>query len=257
MGRKRSAVGHPDAESTVYQSAGDPLLTALFEGDVEGARQLLEAGGCDVEAADQLGWRPLHRAAFGGFDGITAALLERRADPLSTDTDGLQPLHIAAAGGHADCCQLLLNARADPTAPEQYSGMSAQMYTLVQEGEQGKRMQEVLGVPDLAGWAAWGDPLAMARHVASLEDAEEREALEARWATQLGTTVCLPCQEEGGSTEEALAATADAAAAACPAASEDGGCGLGGGGMAAAKTCATACVEAEVAVSAAAAAAGE
>lgn len=185
MGRKRHAVGDPDGDATEYQAGGDPLLTALFEGDVEGARQLLEGGRCDIEAADQLGWRPLHRAAFGGFSSLVAALLERRADAVAADREGLQPLHIAAAGGHADCCRHLLEARADPTAPEAYSGMSAQMYTLIQEGEVGKLMQEVLGVPDLARWAASGDPLAMARHAACLDATGAKEALEAHWAAEL------------------------------------------------------------------------
>eukprot|EP00747_Dinoflagellata_sp_TGD_P164858 gnl/TRDRNA2_/TRDRNA2_185383_c0_seq1.p1 gnl/TRDRNA2_/TRDRNA2_185383_c0~~gnl/TRDRNA2_/TRDRNA2_185383_c0_seq1.p1 ORF type:complete len:195 (+),score=45.40 gnl/TRDRNA2_/TRDRNA2_185383_c0_seq1:110-694(+) len=149
MGRKRHAIGEAGSETTVYQQAGDPLLTALFEGDVEGAVKLIKSNACSIEAADHMGWRPLHRAAFGGFEQVVSLLLERKADARAADHDGLQPLHVAASGAHVECCRMLLDAKADPTAPDGYSGMSAQMYALVHDGDVGKRLLEVLGEPDL------------------------------------------------------------------------------------------------------------
>merc|ERR1712176_1710698 len=99
------------------------------------------------------GWRPVHRAAFGGFAEIIQLLVERRADATALDTDGLQPIHIAAAGGHASCCRSLLAARADPTVSDFYTGMTAQMYCMTKEGDLGLELQEILGAPDLTLWA--------------------------------------------------------------------------------------------------------
>mmetsp|Transcript_57716 Transcript_57716/g.185485 ORF Transcript_57716/g.185485 Transcript_57716/m.185485 type:complete len:222 (+) Transcript_57716:45-710(+) len=207
MGRKRHALGEAGSEAVSYQEAGDPLLMALFQGDVEGAKRLIEADQCSIEAADHLGWRPLHRAAFGGFDEVVALLLERKADATAGDTDGLQPLHIAASCGHVESCRRLLSARADPTAPDRYTGMTAQMYTLAQEGEVGEALQAVLGTADLQLFAAMDNPLAMARHIAAASTEEERSALEQWWAahgqecqgdaradTQEGE-FCPPCSE--------------------------------------------------------------
>eukprot|EP00933_Yihiella_yeosuensis_P005087 TRINITY_DN109519_c0_g1_i1.p1 TRINITY_DN109519_c0_g1~~TRINITY_DN109519_c0_g1_i1.p1 ORF type:complete len:222 (-),score=49.84 TRINITY_DN109519_c0_g1_i1:49-714(-) len=207
MGRKRHAVGEPGAEGAVYEQAGDPLLCALFAGDVHGARELIEAGGVNIEAADHLGWRPLHRAAFGGFDEIVGLLVAKRADPCSADADGLQPLHIAAAGGHLGVCRHLISARADPASPDGYSGMSAQMYALTQEGPSSEELQQLLGAPNFSLFAAWGDPLATARYLA--EDSstselteEQRQALAS--ANEFGALqYCKPCEDRVGGAEAA------------------------------------------------------
>eukprot|EP00931_Biecheleriopsis_adriatica_P078044 TRINITY_DN51520_c0_g1_i1.p1 TRINITY_DN51520_c0_g1~~TRINITY_DN51520_c0_g1_i1.p1 ORF type:complete len:203 (+),score=38.56 TRINITY_DN51520_c0_g1_i1:32-610(+) len=148
MGRKRHALGEPGPD-TVFEQAGDPLLSALFESDTEAAQCLIQSGS-DIEVVDHMGWRPLHRACFAGFGSIVGLLLEKRADPSATDTDGLQPLHVATAGGHLDCCKELLAARADPTVPDGYAGMTAQMHALTRDGELGEALQKLLGAPDLS-----------------------------------------------------------------------------------------------------------
>mmetsp|Transcript_33094 Transcript_33094/g.95148 ORF Transcript_33094/g.95148 Transcript_33094/m.95148 type:complete len:100 (-) Transcript_33094:51-350(-) len=78
--------------------------------------------------------------------------------------------------------------------------MTAQVYALAQEGELGAAMQAALGAPDLAAYAAWGDPLAMAKHIAAASTEEEQESLEARWRDHLS---CLPCRQKAGPTSEA------------------------------------------------------
>mmetsp|Transcript_87394 Transcript_87394/g.182885 ORF Transcript_87394/g.182885 Transcript_87394/m.182885 type:complete len:237 (+) Transcript_87394:24-734(+) len=200
MGRKRHALGPPDSEAS-YEAVGDPLLMALFEGDDEGARRILEKGESNIEAADQLGWRPLHRASFGGLSGVLASLLERRADASAVDNDGLQPLHVAASAGHEECCRLLIAAGADPTAPDGYSGMSAQMYTLVQEPHVAQQLQQVLGSPDLDAWACPGDHSGGARQTAS-------KGPEAHWATDMaiqeGDDEEVDDEEEGEPDTEGL-----------------------------------------------------
>eukprot|EP00929_Paragymnodinium_shiwhaense_P054917 TRINITY_DN27526_c0_g1_i2.p1 TRINITY_DN27526_c0_g1~~TRINITY_DN27526_c0_g1_i2.p1 ORF type:complete len:216 (+),score=43.32 TRINITY_DN27526_c0_g1_i2:145-792(+) len=121
---------------------------ALFENDFEAAKKLLEADSCNVEACDQLGWRPLHRAAFAGGADVMRLLLERKPDIAARDLDGLQPLHVAASGGHVECCRLLLHAGARATAPDN-NGLTAQMYSLMCNGDCAPKMREVFGVsPD-------------------------------------------------------------------------------------------------------------
>ena len=162
----------------VFSEAGDPLLMALFQGDGDGARQLIESGS-DIEAADHMGWRPLHRACFAGLADVAGLLLEKRADPSSADSDGLQPLHVAAAGGHLECCRHLLAANADPRAPDGYAGMTPQMHALTKDDSNGVALRELLGEPNLCLYAAWGDPLAVAKHIADAPEDEVKEVEKA------------------------------------------------------------------------------
>mmetsp|Transcript_10488 Transcript_10488/g.23830 ORF Transcript_10488/g.23830 Transcript_10488/m.23830 type:complete len:192 (+) Transcript_10488:78-653(+) len=150
MGRKnkRSALGDPDGEEVTYEGRGDAVLTALFEGDVDAATKLVEAGDFHVDAIDQLGWQALHRAAFGGFTGLIPKLVERNASIHAADLDGLQPLHIAASRGHVETCKLLLEARAAPDVPDN-NGLSAQCYAMICAGEAAEQLKELLGAPEL------------------------------------------------------------------------------------------------------------
>mmetsp|Transcript_2990 Transcript_2990/g.8075 ORF Transcript_2990/g.8075 Transcript_2990/m.8075 type:complete len:204 (+) Transcript_2990:3-614(+) len=196
MGRKRQAHGEAGSDSTVYEGQGDPLLVALFEGDADAAAQLIETNAADVEAADQLGWRPLHRASFAGFDGIVSLLLGRRADPATADADGLRPLHVAASRGHAECCRLLVAARADPAEADRYSGMTAQMYALGKDEGTSRELEAVLGAPDLKLLAAWGRPLELAKQIASASTEEERVVLERKWLEDLGEPDQAPVEAD-------------------------------------------------------------
>jgi ankyrin repeat protein len=82
---------------------------------VEVAKLLLEHGA-DLNAKNESGWTPLHKAAFWGRVDIVATLLEHGADPDVQDKFGRTPLHSAALEGHVDVVRLLLEYGADPTA---------------------------------------------------------------------------------------------------------------------------------------------
>lgn len=144
MGRKRHAVGTAGEEDVEYCAEGNQLLLALFQGDLEAAARLLEAPTCDIEAYDQMGWRPLHRAAFGGHTDILTALLTKRADANVCDLDGLQPLHIAASSCHAEACRLLLDARARPDVPD-VNGLRACDYALAHVGDAAAALATLFG----------------------------------------------------------------------------------------------------------------
>lgn len=57
---------------------------------------LLLDHGVDVDARDEMGYTPLHRAAKNGSPRAFAALLKRGADPSARANDGVTPLHLAA-----------------------------------------------------------------------------------------------------------------------------------------------------------------
>lgn len=145
MGRKRIAVGDAGSEDVAYCMEGNPLLMALYQNDLVGARKLIEASDADLETSDQFGWRPLHRAAFAGSPEIVELLVCRRVAIDVLDRDGLQPLHIAAAGGHVECCKVLLRAGACQTQPD-CNGLTAGHHALLRTGEVGEAMRELFGV---------------------------------------------------------------------------------------------------------------
>lgn len=185
MGRKRRAHGAPGSENTVYEGQGDPLLVALFQEDADSARQLIESNLCNIEAADQLGWRPLHRACYAGLGSIVSVLLERRADPTALDEDGCGPLHVAASKGCPDCCKLLVAARADPTQPDRYTGMTPQIYAMSKEEEVAQKLGEILGTLDQKLLVAWSNPTEMAKLTATAETEDERAALKEKFIADL------------------------------------------------------------------------
>nr|QKS02602.1 nucleosome assembly protein 1A [Karenia brevis] len=185
MGRKRRAQGAPDSENTVYEGQGDPLLVALFQEDAESARQLIESNLCNIEATDQVGWRPLHRACYAGLDSIVSILLERRADPTALDVDGCGPLHVAASKGFPDCCKLLVAAGADPTQPDRYTGMTPQIYAMSKEEEVARKLGEILGTLDQKLLVAWSNPAEMAKLNATAETEEELTGLKEKFIKDL------------------------------------------------------------------------
>ena len=74
----------------------------------------LLAAGVSATCTDVNGHTPLHKAAFLGFDGVAALLIEH--DPACVHARDLisnAPLHAAAFSGHAQVCFGLLAARAE------------------------------------------------------------------------------------------------------------------------------------------------
>ncbi|KAK5684750.1 hypothetical protein LTS10_002824 [Elasticomyces elasticus] len=98
----------------VYKSKRGPeslLSTAVFEGDEEMVKLLLERGG-SVLFLDKDGRGPLHVAA-NGHESATKILLKYGADPNLQDNLGYAPLH-EAANGNPRITKMLLGRGANP-----------------------------------------------------------------------------------------------------------------------------------------------
>ncbi|KAF7850329.1 hypothetical protein BT93_L5622 [Corymbia citriodora subsp. variegata] len=93
----------------------DVLLRAARVDDVHGMKSCL-AEGADVDARDQNGWTPLHRAAFKGRVESVKLLLSHGASVNAADDAGYTPLQCAVEAGHAHLAMLLIahGARASP-----------------------------------------------------------------------------------------------------------------------------------------------
>ncbi|RPA86472.1 ankyrin repeat protein, partial [Ascobolus immersus RN42] len=67
--------------------------------------------GADIEAQDDLGQTPLHRAAWVGREKMVKFLLDAGADKGKGETTAL---HLACRSGHASVVRVLLEEKADP-----------------------------------------------------------------------------------------------------------------------------------------------
>ncbi|NOZ20709.1 MAG: hypothetical protein GXP25_06425 [Planctomycetes bacterium] len=103
------------------------------------ARALIEHGA-DVNAKDEEGGTPLHRAAAIGLKKMVDFLLAAGADVKAKRTDGCTPLHAAARGGHAEVASLLIEKGADVNAKSQ-SGRTP-LHWAAEAGK--RRMVEIL-----------------------------------------------------------------------------------------------------------------
>ena len=82
-------------------------LQALYQGDVERARELLPPDGeQSVHVA----------AAFGRVERLRAILAEDASRTSAFSEDGFTPLHLAIFGGQEEASRLLLERGADPNA---------------------------------------------------------------------------------------------------------------------------------------------
>jgi hypothetical protein len=97
-----------DSRSRLVSRTDRALVEAADEGDIEGVRELLDAGA-NVNAAVDGDGSPLIAAARGGHLGLLTFLLDRGADPnFPVEGDG-NPLIMAAREGHVTIVELLLN----------------------------------------------------------------------------------------------------------------------------------------------------
>jgi ankyrin repeat protein len=97
------------------------LLGASIKGDEKLAKRLLELG-VDVDARDPDGGTALQWAAWYGYSGIVAILLDHGADVNAADhTSGRRALHEAAEHGHLETLKILLVRGAEVDARDKWS----------------------------------------------------------------------------------------------------------------------------------------
>jgi ankyrin repeat protein len=92
------------------------LMRASGEGNVAQIKSLV-AVGVDVEAHDDLGWRPIHIAAERGQPKSVRALAKLGADVNAPDKQGSLPLYWAAIMGHTETVKVLVEVGADTEKP--------------------------------------------------------------------------------------------------------------------------------------------
>jgi len=83
------------------------FLKAIKKGDIERIKKLISQGA-DVNAKDNRGMTPLHKAAYYGQREVAKVLIAKGANVNETDTAGQTPLHIAANFGSKWVPELLL-----------------------------------------------------------------------------------------------------------------------------------------------------
>ena len=98
-----------DAKGGYHES---PLLVAFIKDDIRTASSLLQRGA-DVNALDQSGLSPLHRASQGGRAEIVKLLLDHGADVNIQSTSGGTPLARASRAGEVAISRLLLQRGAN------------------------------------------------------------------------------------------------------------------------------------------------
>jgi ankyrin repeat protein len=106
-----------DSDPNVRGEYGrNPLHAAVFSGNLEVIRILIEYDPADINARDLGGWTPLHWISEGHNlnDGsVLRLLLEHDADINVQNTNGWTPLHLASINGALEVVRLLLEHGAD------------------------------------------------------------------------------------------------------------------------------------------------
>jgi ankyrin repeat protein len=112
-----------------------PLLTAIYQGDVQTVDRLI-AAGTNVRAANREGVTPLAMACLDGDLAIIDRLLKAGADPKERGPNGETLLMFAARNGRVDVITRLVAAGADVNAREALRGTTALMWAAEQRHPQ-------------------------------------------------------------------------------------------------------------------------
>jgi len=94
-------------ESVEQAKDASLFLKAIKKGDIERIKKLISQDA-DVNAKDNRGMTPLHKAAYYGQREVAKVLIAKGANVNETDTAGQTPLHIAANFGEKWVPELLL-----------------------------------------------------------------------------------------------------------------------------------------------------
>ncbi|XP_033230457.1 ankyrin repeat domain-containing protein 49-like [Belonocnema kinseyi] len=92
------------------------ILQAAENGILEKVKNLLDKNPSLIEATDNDGYTPLHRACYGNHLDIVEYLLSKNAAIDAQTQDGWQPLHSACCWNNVECAALLLQHGADINA---------------------------------------------------------------------------------------------------------------------------------------------
>ena len=108
-------------EPLISKAPDISIHEAVAAGNIEAVKQHL-ADGADVNATDEVGWTPLHRAVIGSHTDHTETaefLIASGADVNARNAIGWTPLFYAAAktgSGHKEIVELLIANNADVNA---------------------------------------------------------------------------------------------------------------------------------------------
>ncbi|PMD45491.1 ankyrin [Hyaloscypha variabilis F] len=100
--------GHPEPDTEDDMSCV-PLHAAAANNNLECLQVLLEVGGVDVNALDDLGGTALMRGSWKRHPAIVKFLLEKNADPFIRQTSDVDALEFAAGGGNLEIVKILLD----------------------------------------------------------------------------------------------------------------------------------------------------
>ena len=89
-----------------YGGKTSSIHFGVGDGDLAGVQALLDAGA-EVNAKDENGWAPLHRAAYGGHEEIAELLISEGADVNAKDNSGYTPLDLAIRNERFETIDLL------------------------------------------------------------------------------------------------------------------------------------------------------
>ncbi|MEW5923212.1 MAG: ankyrin repeat domain-containing protein, partial [Candidatus Zixiibacteriota bacterium] len=85
------------------------IFTAIEQQNLEAVKELVQENPQIVNAVDNGGYSPLHKAAYNGLLEIAKYLLSQGADINAASASGSTPLHGAAFYGHPDMVRFLLD----------------------------------------------------------------------------------------------------------------------------------------------------
>ena len=120
------------AEVDVQGEGDTPLGAASSDGHLDIVQWLLSRGANLTVRQKDLGWTPLHGAAFYGNVEVSRLLLRYKADIHAYDNEGRTPLHEAARYDQDNTARLLLEHGADVNARD--NGRNTPLHTASEWG---------------------------------------------------------------------------------------------------------------------------
>src|SRR5690606_12908158 len=123
----RGASGDVTDVDRRYADGSTPLQWAVYEGNVDEVRRLLDAGA-DPTLANAYGATAMGLAAEVADTEILRLLLDAGADPDSPNPEGQTALMAVARTGNVEAAKLLLDRGATVDARERWGGQTALMW---------------------------------------------------------------------------------------------------------------------------------